>query len=248
MRRARDRELQKAAAPAVIVFAREPVAGAAKTRLIPYLGAAAAAQLADAFIRDALAKAARLGGCRLVIAGSSPRASFSSGYFSNLGRRYGAELVDQGSGDLGRRMARVLRRYAQPPGAILFGTDTPSLPAAFLRQNMIALRDTPLVIAPALDGGYYLVGVCGPVPDIFRGIAWGGARVMEQTLRRVHGLGLRYRFGRWWYDVDRAADLEFLANDLARGWCARGGGSACPATARLLRELGLLKLAAGAKS
>ncbi len=207
----------------MIVFAREPVAGAAKTRLIPYLGAATAAQLADAFIHDALAKAARLGGCRLVVAGSSPGRARASGYFSNLARRYGAELMDQGGGDLGQRMARVLRLYSQPPGAILFGTDTPSLPAAFLRQSMIALRDAPLIIAPALDGGYYLVGVRGPVPDIFRGIAWGGARVMEQTLRRVHGLGLRYRLGRWWYDVDRAADLEFLAADLARGWCVRRG-------------------------
>jgi len=243
VRRATDREPEKAGAPAVIVFAREPVAGAAKTRLIPYLGAPAAARLADAFISDALAKAARLGGCRLVVAGSSPGAARASGYFSNLARRYRADLVDQGGGDLGQRMARVLRLYAQPPGAILFGTDTPSVPGAFLRQSMLALRDAPLVIAPALDGGYYLVGVCGTVPDIFRGIKWGGSRVMEQTLRRVHGLGIRYRLGRWWYDVDRAADLEFLAADLMRGWCARRGAAACPATTRLLCELGLLKLA-----
>ncbi len=248
MRRARDREAEKAAAPAVIVFAREPLAGAAKTRLIPYLGAASAAHLADAFIRDALAKAARLGGSRLVIAGSSPPAARGSRYFSNLARHYGAALVDQGGGDLGQRMARVLRLYAQPPGAILFGTDTPSLPAAFLRQSMIALRDAPLVIAPALDGGYYLVGVCGTVPAIFRGIERGGAQVMEQTLRRVRALGIRYRLGPWWYDVDRAADLEFLVADLARGLCARRGAAACPATTSLLYELGLLKLALGAKS
>jgi rSAM/selenodomain-associated transferase 1 len=248
VRRASDREPEKTGAPAVIVFAREPVAGAAKTRLIPYLGAATAAQFADAFIHDALAKAARLGGRRLVIAASSPRAARSSGYFSKLARRYRAQLLDQGRGDLGQRMARVLRLYAQAPGAILFGTDTPSVPDAFLRQSMIALRDAPLVLAPALDGGYYLVGVCGAVPDIFRGIEWGGARVMEQTLRRVHGLGVRYRLGRWWYDVDRAADLKFLAADLARGLCARRGGAACPATTRLLSDLGLLKLAIDAKS
>lgn len=248
MRRAKDREPEKAGAPAVILFAREPLAGATKTRLIPYLGAEGAAQLADAFIRDALAKAARFGGCRLVIAANSPGTARTGRYFSYLAQRYRAELVDQGGGDLGQRMARVLRLYAPPPGAILFGTDTPSLPTAFLRQSMIALRDAPLVIAPALDGGYYLVGVRGRVPDIFRGIAWGGGRVMEQTLRRVRGLGIRYRLGRWWYDVDRAADLEFLAADLARGLCARRGGAACPATARLLRQLGLLKLGAGARS
>jgi rSAM/selenodomain-associated transferase 1 len=247
VRRATDLKAARTDAPAVIVFAREPVAGATKTRLIPYLGAAASAQLADAFILDALAKAARVGAGRLVIAGSSKGAVRTSAYFCNLARRYHAELMDQGGGGLGERMARVLRLYAQPPGAILLGTDTPSLPPAFLRQSMMALRDAPVVIAPALDGGYYLVGVRGPVPDIFRGIAWGGARVMEQTLARLHGRGISYRLGRWWYDVDRAADLKFLAADLARGLCARSGGSACPATARLLRELGLLKLAVSAE-
>jgi hypothetical protein len=230
----------------VIVFAREPVAGKAKTRLIPYLGAAAAAQLADAFISDALAKASRLGGGRLVIAGSPAGALRPGGYFWRLARHYRADLVDQGGGDLGRRMARVLSRYAQAPGAILFGTDTPSVPAAFLRQSMIALRRAPLIIAPSLDGGYYLVGVSGAVPDVFRAIDWGGPRVMEQTMRRVRRLKIRYELGRWWYDVDRGADLEFVAADLARGPGARHGASGCPATARLLRELGLLKLAASA--
>ena len=247
MRRTTARRPPITNAPAVIVFAREPLAGATKTRLIPYIGDAAAAQLADAFIRDALAKAAGLGARRLVIAGSSPRSVRGSGYFSKLARRYRADLVDQGAGGLGQRMARVLRLYAQPPGAILFGTDTPSLPPAFLRQGMMALRDAPLVIAPALDGGYYLVGVCGPVPNIFRGIAWGSSRVLEQTLARVRRRGINYRLGPWWYDVDHAADLKFLAVDLARRWCARSGSSACPATARLLHELGLLKLSVRAQ-
>jgi uncharacterized protein len=247
VRRAIDREPVTAAAPAVIVFAREPAAGAVKTRLIQSVGAAVAARLADAFIHDALAKAAGLAARRLVIAGSSPRTVSTSAYFSALARRYHAELVDQGGGGLGQRMARVLRLYAQPPGAILFGTDTPSLPPLFLRQSMMALRDAPLVIAPALDGGYYLVGVRGPVPDIFRGITWGGDRVMEQTLARVQHLGISYQLAPWWYDVDRAADLDFLAADLTRGLCARDGARACPATARLLRELGLLKLAGEAE-
>jgi uncharacterized protein len=230
----------KGAAPALIVFAREPIAGRAKTRLIPCLGAAAAARLADAFIVDALAKGAAFHGCKLVLAGNSPGPVHGSKYFVGLARRFGAELVDQGEGDLGRRMARVLEPYADAPGAVLFGTDTPSLPRAFIRQSIEDLREAAVVIAPALDGGYYLVGVCGSVPNIFDAIGWGGGRVMEQTLRRLRRLHVPYRLGRWWYDIDRAADLGFLAADLALGAGSAGRRSACPATVRLLGELGLL--------
>jgi len=229
----------------VIVFAREPVPGTTKTRLIPLLGAAGAARLADAFIHDAMTKGAALCAGRLVIAGSARGGARASKYFTALARRFGADLVDQGEGGLGRRMAHVIAAYADPPGAILFGTDTPSLPPSFIRQCMDDLADAPVVIAPAVDGGYYLVGICGPVPDIFDGIEWGSGKVMAQALRRLRRLGIPYRLGRWWYDVDRGADLEFLAADLTRRLCPASGKSACPATVRLMRELGLLKLTFG---
>ena len=225
----------KRVAPTLIVFAREPIAGKVKTRLIPRLGAAAAARLADAFVVDALAKATTIGRCELVIAGSAPGPVHRSKYFAGLARRFGADLVDQGEGDLGRRMARVLEPYAEAPGAVLFGTDTPSLPAEFLRQSIRDLRHTGVVVAPALDGGYYLVGVCGRVPDIFDAIGWGGGAVLAQTLRRLRRLRVPYRLGRWWYDIDRAADLDFLAAELAG---SAGLRSACPATTGLLGELG----------
>src|SRR5579875_626837 len=147
--------------PALIVFAREPVAGRVKSRLIARLGAQAAARLADAFIIDALAKAGSFRGCKLVIAGSAPGSVRNSPYFNRIARRFGTELIDQGGGDLGRRMARVLAAYAEGTGAVLFGTDTPSLPRAFIRQSIDALREAPVVVAPALDGGYYLVAVRG---------------------------------------------------------------------------------------
>lgn len=225
--------------PAVIVFAREPVAGCAKTRLIPLLGAAGAARLAGAFIIDALAKASRIGNCRLVLAGAAPTSVHSSPYFADLARTYGAELIDQGKGHLGRRMARVLGRYAET-GAILMGTDTPSVPLSFLREALEDLREAPVVIAPALDGGYYLAGLRGPVPDIFGRMAWGGDQVMRQTLLRLRRLNVAYRLGRWWYDIDRPGDLRLLNADLARS--AQGlSRSPCPATAAVLRDLGYLK-------
>jgi uncharacterized protein len=226
----------KRGTPALIVFAREPVPGRVKTRLIPRLGAAGAARLADAFVVDAMTKGAALNSGKLVIAGTSPGPVRESKYLRGLARRFGAELIDQGRGDLGVRMARALAPYVNASGAVLIGTDTPSLPWEFIRQSMDSLRRAPVVVAPALDGGYYLVGARGQVPDIFRSITWGGKKVLKQTLTRLRRLDIRYRLGPWWYDIDQPWDLEFLAADLAR----RRGTSACPATAHLMRELGLL--------
>ncbi len=236
MRRQRRRR-SKLSAPAIIVFAREPIPGKAKTRLIPLLGAAGAARLADAFIVDALAKAAKIGDGRLVLAGDSPGSGHAKSYFQSLARRFGAELIGQGTGDLGQRMARLLKRYAGPAGAVLMGTDTPSLPLSFIRQSLADLREVPVVIAPALDGGYYLVGVRGRLPGIFGAMSWGGPTVMEQTLRRLRRSGFPYRLGRWWYDIDRPADVRLLAAELASRKCRTG----CPATVGLMREMGLLK-------
>ncbi len=244
---------------AAIIFAREPVAGRAKTRLIPILGAGNAAALADAFIRDACRKARALRPARLVIAADAPDRADGSRYFHALARKFGARLVDQGPGNLGDRMARVLRIHAGPDGAILFGTDTPSLPAALLKRSAELLQRAPVVLAPALDGGYYLVGMRDRLPGIFSGIRWGSARVLGETLTRLRAVGEPYALGPWWYDVDRPGDLLILARHLggragaapvlatplgraSAAWARAmplGRTMPCPATAALLAELGL---------
>ena len=237
----------------LIVFCREPLAGHTKTRLIPRLGAASAAELAGAFVLDALAKCRTLAPGRIVIAGSAAGGAESSSYLRRAARRFGAELIDQGVGSLGARMARALEPY-RAGGAVLFGTDTPSLPTRLLGRSVALLRRAPVVIAPSLDGGYYLVGVRGPMPDIFRGVAWGRSNVLSETVARLRHEGIRYVSGPAWYDVDRWADVELLAAHLeslsARALFASGrrrGGAQpssplpCPATARVLQRLGLLR-------
>lgn len=224
--------------PTLIVFAREPIAGRTKTRLIPVLGAQGAAMLAQAFIVDAIAKARRLRPPHLVIAAERPNRR-PDGFLARIARRFGAELADQGPGDLGRRMARALEPHVQGRGAILVGTDTPTLPPALLRQSANQLTRCAVTVAPALDGGYYLVGARGAVPDIFLGIKWGGRTVMAQTLARARKLGLNYQLGPWWYDVDRPRDLNLLRSDLAGHFRPAGRvlPAACPATIRALAAL-----------
>jgi uncharacterized protein len=236
----------------LIVFCRKPLAGHTKTRLIPRLGAANAAELASAFIADALAKCRALAPRRIVIAASAPRGAENSDYLRRAARRFGAELIDQGGGSLGARMARALEPY-RPGGAVLLGTDTPSLPPHLLA------RSVAVVIAPSLDGGYYLVGVRGPMPDIFRGIAWGRSNVLGETVCRLRRAGTRYALGPVWYDVDRFSDVALLAahlgQQLARMKRLRGSTSGrlraghkpfapplpCPVTARVLARLGLMR-------
>jgi uncharacterized protein len=231
-----------ASRPALIVFCREPVAHQAKTRLIGAMTAAAAAALSDAFIRDALAKAVSIGPSRIVIAASAAGGVERSKYFRRLARRFGAELIDQGNGSLGKRMARALEPFSSS-GALLIGTDTPSLPIPLLAASVEALRRSRVLIAPSLDGGYYALGVRGVVPPIFTAIRWGSGGVFDSTVKRLERAGIRYAMGPAWYDVDRWADVMLLAAHLrllARAR-RRGDASPCPATEAVLERLGVLR-------
>jgi len=228
--------------PALIVFCREPVAHRAKTRLIGAMTAAAAAALSDAFIRDAIAKAVSIGPSRIVIAASAADGAERSKYFGRLARRFGAELIDQGDGSLGKRMARALEPFSSS-GALLIGTDTPSLPIPLLAASVEALRRNRVVLAPSLDGGYYALGVRGAMPPIFSAIRWGSGGVLDSTVKRLERAGIRYALGPAWYDVDRWADVMLLAEHLrllARAR-RRAGASPCPATESVLKQLGVLR-------
>jgi rSAM/selenodomain-associated transferase 1 len=228
--------------PAIIVFCREPIAHQSKTRLIGAITPATAAAMSDAFIRDALAKAVSLRPGRIIIAASASGGAERSKYFRRLARRYDAELIDQGDGSLGRRMARALEPFSSG-GALLIGIDTPSLPARLLAASLDALRRSRVVIAPSLDGGYYAVGVRGAMPPIFTGIRWGTRSVFDATVKRLKRAGIRYALGPAWYDIDRWADVLLLTAHLRLLALQRprASWSPCPATESVLRQLGVLR-------
>ena len=228
----------RASPPALIVFCREPIPHLTKTRLVGRLTPADAARLADAFIVDALGKAVSVRASRVVIAASAPDGADGSKYFRRMARRFDTELIDQGSGSLGDRMARAFAPFASS-GALLIGTDTPSLPLALLEKSIRALRRSRVVIAPSLDGGYYAVGVRGAMPPIFSAIRWGSGRVFEATIQRLRRARIRYALGPAWYDVDRWSDVMMLAAHL-RMARTKHSASPCPATAAILKRLGLL--------
>ena len=195
---------------AVIVFAKAPLAGYAKTRLVPALGVEGAARLAERMLDHAVrqAVAAGIGPVEVCCA---PDASHPA--FGSLGATFRVALTEQGAGDLGARMqrafARRLARDAMPAAdaVLLIGTDAPALDAAMLRGARDALAAHDAVFVPALDGGYALVGLRQPAPGLFDGVAWSTSTVMARTRERTEALGLRCTELDTVADIDEPADL-----------------------------------------
>jgi rSAM/selenodomain-associated transferase 1 len=197
------------AEPALIVFARAPVPGRVKTRLVPLLGAQGAAQLHARLVRRALQTARRANVAAVELC-CAPRPNLP--FFLQCARRYGVSLRWQGGGDLGERMLRACRRALRTaPGVILIGSDCPALSAADLRAAARALQaGADAVLSPAEDGGYALIGLRRVARQLFDGVAWGEATVLAQTRARLRRLGWRHRELRTVWDVDRPADVVRL--------------------------------------
>ena len=181
----------------IIVFARAPVPGQAKTRLIPRLGEWGAARLHTRLLRHAL-RTARAANCGSVELHLTRRHSLFRGARLQRGR------------DLGERMETALKGALRGNHlVILIGSDCPALTPADLRCAARWLRGgCDAVLAPAEDGGYALIAVRKSLPELFPNIAWGERGVYAETLRRLEGR--RWRALRMLWDVDRPEDLDRL--------------------------------------
>jgi rSAM/selenodomain-associated transferase 1 len=183
----------------VIVFARAPLAGRVKTRIAQRIGDAAAANLHRALVRDAVA-AARGAHCGPVELHVTRHHAFF--------RTLGVPVRLQRGADLGSRMYRALARHRR---AMVIGADAPALmPADIARAARWLQGGTQVVLAPAEDGGYALIGARQVTPGIFAAVQWGGAQVLAQTLRNAARAGLSCKLLRTVWDVDRPEDLERL--------------------------------------
>ena len=197
----------------VVIFAKEPVPGRVKTRLVPPLTPEEAASCHAAFVEDT-AK-------RLSIALSPGRSRFSASVvlavdpFSAcpslraLADRYDLDLIDQGPGDLGQRMQRVLGRICREGAhGVLVGADTPDLPTAYIESAFLYVKRGGVSLGPSPDGGYYLIGTAGPVPDVFRlDSAWGSDAVLGETQSRLSNIGRPFEMLPPWNDIDVYEDL-----------------------------------------
>lgn len=196
----------------LIIFAKEPVVGQVKTRLSPNLSPEGTAELYRCFLEDILEEVVRWPQLRLALAYSPPA---SRPFFQGLVPS-GTQLFPQEGSNLGERMARALDRGfgAGYEVVLLRGSDSPDLPGALLLQAKEVLESgkAEVTLGPCPDGGYYLVGLKAPRPELFQGQAWSTATVLTETLERAEALSLTVHLLPSWPDLDTYDDLlAFLA-------------------------------------
>lgn len=201
--------------PAVAIMAKEPVRGGVKTRLHPAVGAERAADLYRAFLADKIDQVTAVAGAVPYLAYAGSRAAFEELCGDRPERRRIA-LVPQRGDDLGARLLGVTEDLCdRHDGVLLVDSDTPNLPSAVFTEAIAALDAADVVVGPAWDGGYYLIGTRRPEPCLFEEVEWSTPRVLRQTLRNAARLGLAVHLLTSWYDVDTPADLGRLGRDLA---------------------------------
>ena len=192
----------------IVIIAKAPLPGFAKTRLIPALGAAGAAALARLMLQRTLSAASQagLGPIELCCA-----PVWSAPAWDGVAVPEGCVLTEQGEGDLGARMARAsLRAIAQGESVLLIGTDCPTVDADLLKEAAAALEQADASLVPTYDGGYALLGLRRFDGALFEAMPWSTAEVAPQTRQRLARMGWRLAELPTQHDIDEPADLQWL--------------------------------------
>ncbi len=199
---------------ALIIFAKAPIPGQVKTRLCPPLTPDEAATLHGSFVLDTLERSkAAVTKLRLPMdryLACAPDASHV--FFKIMEERHGVRVLDQVGENLGARMTQIFTSifaggYKQ---VLIIGTDVPSLPLTHYQQALVLLTTHDLVLGPAHDGGYYLIGLTRAIPDLFAGIPWSTDQVLALTKQKARALGLKTALLPEWCDIDTIEDLRSL--------------------------------------
>ena len=197
----------------LILFAKAPEPGRVKTRMVPHLSEADAAQLHRAFLLDTLQLTDPLPLQRAIAC--LPGADHP--FFVQCGKERPLLFLDQQGADLGERMKNAFE-WGFSSGfkkVFLIGCDTPTLPVNLISEAVARLDSFRLVLGPSIDGGYYLIGGRPPIPSLFNGIDWGSNTVLTETLEKVTEQEVGCHLLPFWYDIDRPEDLTFLKAHLA---------------------------------
>jgi rSAM/selenodomain-associated transferase 1 len=201
---------------ALVIFARAPRVGQVKTRLIPVFSAVEARDLHVALLEDVLERSVRAlaGKATVFLAWSEPPSSVVE-----VGAIPPEVKVETQSGrDLGERMGLAIQSKLRDglKRVVILGSDSPTLPASHLTGAFDALREVEVVLGPAADGGYYLVGMSRLHLELFRDMQWGTSGVLAATHQRLKKGGTRSRDLGMWHDVDTPEDVGRLFRDLLR--------------------------------
>jgi rSAM/selenodomain-associated transferase 1 len=189
----------------LIVFAKAPVEGKVKTRLGRAIGAPAARALYAAFLEDVCALAGAIDTRRIL----AVEGGLDHPELQRLALENGMEIRPQGPGTLGDRMQTALES-ALP--ACILGTDAPTVPQGWVEEALAQVSRQDAVVGPSIDGGYWLIGLSRPIPELFRDVPWSTPEVLPLTLERLRGR--RATVLPYHHDVDEEPDLRLLAAHL----------------------------------
>ncbi len=200
------------ARPVIIVMVKAPVPGTVKTRLVPPLTADSAAALAAALVQDAVRSARQIAEVLIAYAPDGGNLLLEGLLPGDL------HWTAQQGGDLGERMEAAMTDAAASGFSplVVIGTDSPTLPPAYIAEAIQTLQrnSADIVLGPAEDGGYYLVGVQRPQPGLFDRVAWSTEAALSQTAANAARLSLRCHLLPPWHDVDTGEDLARLRREL----------------------------------
>lgn len=194
----------------IVIFTRFPKPGFAKTRLIPELSATGAALLQQRMTEHIIDQAARFAGKQPV----QIEIRYQDGN-ENIMRNWlgpGYRYQAQGGGDLGAKMSRAFTEAFQAgmQTVLVLGTDCPSISREIIDKALTSLSTRDLVLGPARDGGYYLIGLSRTAPELFTGIPWGTDKTLQATLSKAGKSGLSFLLLEQLIDIDRPGDLAAL--------------------------------------
>ena len=199
---------------ALVIFAKAPIPGEVNTRLCPPLTPDEAATLHGSFVLDMLERT-KLAIATLQLSFHRYLACAPSSelvFFKIMEERQGVRLLDQVGEDLGQRLHCTFvdlfaKGYKQ---VIIVGTDVPTLPLSIYQEAFAMLGRSDVVLGPALDGGYYLIGLTRPAENLFAGVPWSTDQVLAVTQQQAKALGLSVGLTTAWRDVDTIANLQSL--------------------------------------
>ena len=210
---ARGREPSLPSPAALIIFAKAPLPGQVKTRLCPPLAPDEAATLHGTMVLDTLERSRNLLGFDRFLA-CSP--SQQHPFFQAVGARQGVRLLDQAHGDLGCRIHRAMSSVFDSGyrHVVVVGTDLPAVHADVFRQALKGLGTHDVVLGPSVDGGYYLIGLNRPAPDLFADIPWSTDQVLTDTQEKAQSLHQSVQLLTQQRDLDTLADLRFFIKEI----------------------------------
>lgn len=196
----------------ILIFAKEPQPGEAKTRLIPRLGAQGACDFHAQCVRNALARRTRAQLAPVVLC-AAPQAHRP--FFKALAREYRLQLVDQQGEDLGQRMFNAARESLVHAEAVLLtGTDAPAMRNEHLKQALEHLyQGADVVMQAAADGGYVMLGMRSELPGLFTDMPWGSDQVAQLTRLRCRQLGKKLLELPESWDIDLPEDYDRLVGE-----------------------------------